>query len=191
MNPTVSESRALRLDGQLQPAQGRVEGGEQPRVGEHVRTGERVEQCRFSGVRVSAEGHRGDRHGGPLRPMQTPCRPHLVQVRTKLGETPADLAAVAFPAGSHPDRACRCLLPAENIAVPSTRQAGQHVLELRKLDLQPPFTGTRVPREDVEDELASGPAPDGPARAQDSDAGTPVRSWSKRTKSHSASAAHP
>ena len=136
---------------EIEPAKRRIEGGEQPVLGEDAGAGQPVEQGRFSGVRVAHQGDHRHPGPGPRAPAEPAAYAHLVEALAHhanplVDETPIRLELrLARPAQADP--------PFLALQVrPSSYQPGGEMLELRELHLELALEGARALREYVEDE---------------------------------------
>jgi hypothetical protein len=153
MNPTVS-TRSARSPPEIEAADGRVEGREELVLDQHAGVGERVHEGRLPGVGVADQRDRHVGHVGALFPVQLAGAFDLgdpaLQAHDLFADAPAIDLELGFTGATGSDAAT-----AETRQVgPGARQARQHVLELRQLDLQLSLEAPGAGGEDVEDQLA-------------------------------------
>ncbi len=150
------ESHCIRHDNrahlfQLQPTQGRVEGGKQLVRGIHLRVRQPVEQGGLA--RVGIAHQRNGRHlcAPPGTPALVALAPHFFQTGENRLDAHAQQAAVGFQLGftraAQPDAAFLSLKVG-----PAPHQAGAHVLQLCQFHLQFALVGTGALRENVQNE---------------------------------------
>ena len=146
----VAEERVL-VGRQIDPARGGIERGEEFVLGQNLRSGERVEQCRLAGIRVTHDGRQW-----PLTALAALalCLAHafdLLQIAPQFGDSFLNAAAIHFELAlaiaSHSDAA---FLPRK--VRPQSREARQDMLQLRHLDLHFAFPRASSLGEDIEDE---------------------------------------
>ena len=116
--------------------------------------GQRIEQCRLAGVRVSHERNCRNRGGfAPLALLGADAA-DIFDLLLQVPHTAGNFAAIGFEfrfAGATGTDATSQLRHLD--AMPG--QAGHHVLQLREFNLQLAFASAGVAREDVEDELGA------------------------------------
>ena len=147
--------------GKTGPSCRRIERRERLIGDQHIRLGERVHERGLARVRI-ADKRREEEAFGRARSagsfaLPRDLRETLFQV---LDPLPNDLPValeLRFARTTRADAAAET-----GHLFSATGEAGQAVLELRELDLDPALTGSRVPREDVEDD--AGPIDDRHAR---------------------------
>ena len=149
--PTVSVSSTVSPPGSVEPAGGRVEGGEQAVLDEHAGVGEPVEQRRLAGVGVADDGDVGE-CATALRALRwvSRWRRDVAQLGLELVDAPHDAAAIDLELGlARATGADAAGLLAEARALAA--QAGQPVAQLGQLDLGLALVAVGVLGEDVED----------------------------------------
>ena len=82
----MSEIRAVRPLGEVEPTGGGVEGGEELVLDEHAGVGESVEQARLAGVGVADQGDGGDPAAAARLAAGVPAGLHLLQVLLQGGD---------------------------------------------------------------------------------------------------------
>src|SRR5690606_4056514 len=140
--------------GQLDAAQGRIQGREQLIGGVHRRLGQPVEQGGFAGVGIADQGDHGD-----FRP--SPCTPGLITLAADLLQTLGDLldahpqqTAAGFQLGfPRTTQADTTLLPSK--VGPAADQTGTQMIELGQLDLQLALVGTGALGEDIQNQTGT------------------------------------
>ena len=148
----AEENAAAR--GQQQRADGGIERGEQPRVGEHAGLGEPVEKGGLSGVGVAGERERGQRNRAAAAPVDGAAGAHALQIELDLLNAMGDAAPVGFELRfARPAGAYAAAQPRHLDAVPG--EARQQVIELRQFDLEAAFARAGARGEDVEDQLGA------------------------------------
>ena len=137
--------------GNLQGAGGGVQGVEQPVIGRDGRPGEPVEQGGFARIGIAHNGHH--RHlvlDAPL-PLGGPHPAHILQLLLQLGDLAADVPPVALQLGlAGAAGADGALLPLQ--MGPHAHQAGEQILILGQLHLEPALPGAGPLGEDVQDQ---------------------------------------
>ena len=137
---------------------GGVERGEQRVLHELIRTGEPVRQRRFARVRIPDDRNRGQRIPLARAALDLARRRHLRDLPAQACDARADdtpvhldlrLAGTTRADATIGAGGAAARLPGQRRA--PTTQAGQHVLQLRELDLRLAFARRGVLREDVED----------------------------------------
>ena len=157
MKPTVSLTSTCRLRRQHDVPHRRIERGEHFRVRQNARSGQPVEQRRFSGVGVAHQRQGRQRHRLPLLPLRGAAAAHALQAPLDGLNALVNPPPVGFEFGfAGTARADSAAQPRHRRAVAG--QPGQQIIQLRQLDLQLAFAGSRAPGENVQDEL--GPVED-------------------------------
>ena len=145
--------------GDLQVSGRGVQRVEKPVVGRNVRAGERVEKGGLPRIGIAHDGHH--RHlvlDAPL-PLDPPDPPHLLQILLQLGDLLPDMPPVglqlslAGPSGTDGGLSAGSRLPDQ--VPPHTREAGQEILILGQLHLEPPLLCPGPLCEDVENECGA------------------------------------
>jgi hypothetical protein len=137
---------------QGEAAGSRIECGEQPIYRENIRAGEQIEQRGLAGVRVADHRRDWPLMTAPTFALHAADLADAFELAFQLCDSLLHASAVHFElrlARSPGADAAR--LPRE--VRPHTREPRQQILQLRELDLQPPFPAPRPLREDVENQL--------------------------------------
>src|SRR5512144_98504 len=137
---------------QANGAVGGIESGEQRVLGEHVGTGERIEQGRLAGIGVADESHGRIGHPRPRLPVQRAGAAHLLELLAYALDPLADDAAVALDLSF-----ARAAQEAEAAALalevrPRAYQPALLIDEVSKLHLQAPFPRACPRAEDLKNE---------------------------------------
>ena len=140
--------RAIR---RLQPAQGRVQGGEQLVGLEDAGLGEAVEEGRFAGIGVADQGHRRQLRLVPGPPALGPLTDDTLQPLVEGGDALAEQAAVGFELGlARPPQADTTLLALQ--VSPTPHEAGREMGELGQFHLELALERAGALGEDVQNE---------------------------------------
>ncbi|MNF58916.1 hypothetical protein D3C84_404930 [compost metagenome] len=139
---------------QLQPAQGRIERGEQLIGRIDLGRGQRIEQGGLAGVGITHQGdHRDIRALAPTASLIA-LAADLLQALLDLANAHTQQAAVGFQLGFTRATQTDTALLALKVG-PAAHQARAHVIELGQFDLQLAFMGTGALGEDIEDQTGT------------------------------------
>src|SRR6266568_6467980 len=131
-----------------------IEGGKHARAFDHSSAGERVEQSGLAGIGVADEGDDRNRNAFAALALLRADAAHILDLLFDVLDAAMDFAAIGFElrfAGASGADAAAKLGHLRT----SSAEAGEHVFELSKLDLELTFTGSGVAGKDIKNELGA------------------------------------
>jgi len=133
-------------------AHGRIEGGEEAVTGGEGASREAVHQARFAGVGIAAEGNEGD-IAEALLALLSPAYPDQGEAFLQGADSFLDTPPVELDLRLSGAAEAGAALAPGKVGV-AALETGEGVFEAREFNLLPGYRGARVPREELEYQLA-------------------------------------